>query len=88
MRNKSDEHPYCFGDLKNVFPKGENGLRNTPESCFPCIYKTECLRTAMEDKEGIKVKEEFVDRAYESGMIGFLHRWSKKKELHHKKKTE
>jgi hypothetical protein len=35
----------------------------------------------MKELGGLKVREEFVDRAYESGMIGFLDRWSKKKDL-------
>ncbi len=80
------EYPYCFGIIENVFPKGEDDLRHTPESCFVCIYKTECLRTAMEKSGGLKVKEELTDRAYESGMIGFLERWSKKKYLNRKMK--
>ncbi len=78
-----DERPYCYGVLENVFPMGDNGLRNTPESCFACIYKTECLRTAMRGREGLKVKTESVDRAYASGIIGFLDRWSQRKKLHH-----
>jgi len=35
----------------------------------------------MEESGGLKVREELIDRAYESGMIGFLERWSKKKDL-------
>ncbi len=76
--------PYCFAKLEVVFPMGENGLRSTPESCFPCYCKTECLREAMDGKEGLAVKEELVDRAYDSGMIGFIRRWSEKKEFHRK----
>jgi len=78
------KHPYCFAKLEVVFPEGEDGLRCTPESCFPCYYKTECLREAMKGKEGLKVKDEMVDRAYNSGMIGFFKRWSDKKEFHRK----
>lgn len=73
--------PVCFGKLETVFPKGEGGLRSTPETCFKCSYKTACLRSAMEGAGGLKVREEMVDRAYESGIMSFLERWSKKKGL-------
>jgi len=48
------------------------------------------MRTALHGAGGMKVQEETVDRAYESGMMGFLERWSKKKALHRnmKKKGE
>ena len=73
--------PYCFGKLENVFPEGEDGLRHSPESCFPCRYKTDCLRTAMTESGGLKIQEINVDRAYQAGMLGFLGRWSRKKDL-------
>jgi hypothetical protein len=87
------EYPHCFAVLDKVFPMGENGLRQTPERCMVCIYKVECLRTAMGKSDGFKVKEEMIDRAYSSGIIGFFERWSKKKDLQrrgleNKKKTE
>jgi len=82
------EYPACFSNIEIVFPKGENGLRNTPESCFPCFYKTECLKTAIESEQGIELMEEKVDRAYRSGMIGFLERWSQKKHLKRKKEEK
>lgn len=85
--NKDDAHPYCFGKLESVFPMGKDGLRSSPESCQPCIYKTECLRTALGTPEGLKVKQEKLDRAYESGMIGFLERWSRKKILRNQRKA-
>jgi hypothetical protein len=75
------EHPDCFAVLDMVFPMGENGLRETPERCMPCLYKVECLRSAMKKSDGFKVKEEMIDRAYSSGIIGFFERWSKKKDL-------
>jgi hypothetical protein len=31
------------------------------------------------------VREEKLDRAYNAGMVGFLERWSRKKELHREK---
>jgi hypothetical protein len=83
-----EEYPYCFAKLDNVFPKGDDGLRHTPESCMVCLYKTECLRTAMRKPDGLKVREEKVDRAYAGGMIGFLERWSQKKDLHQKMKKK
>lgn len=81
-KNPHDEHPYCFSQLDKVFPLGDDGLRHTPESCMPCLYKTECLRAAMQKSEGLKVHAEKLERAYASGAIGFLERWSKKKALH------
>lgn len=83
MKEKK-EYPYCFGKLEKVFPMEKNGLRNTPESCLVCYCKTECLKSALESSGGLKVKEEKVDRAYTSGMIGFLERWSQKKVLNRK----
>lgn len=81
MTVNQKKFPPCFGDLKSVFPMAAEGLRQTPESCMPCYYKTECLRKAMRDKDGITVREEMVDRAYESGVVGFFERWSRKKAL-------
>jgi len=84
MTDIRKKHPYCFAKLEIVFPEKEDGLRTVPESCFPCHYKTECLREAMEGKEGLKIKDGMVDRAYDSGMIGFFKRWSDKKGFHRK----
>ena len=83
--HRKPDAPYCFGKLNNVFPMGDDGLRHTPESCMVCRYKTECLREALKKSDGIKVREEKLDRAYEAGMVGFLERWSRKKELHKQK---
>ena len=77
--------PECFGTLQTVFPMGEEGLRNTPVVCRACVFKTECLRAAMETREGLEVKEEKVDRAYSAGMMGFFERWSRKKTLYRQK---
>ena len=84
--NRRKETPYCFGKLDNVFPLSDDGLRHTPESCMPCLYKTECLRTAVSNKDGLVVHEEKVDRAYAAGAIGFLERWSRRKSLHQQRK--
>ena len=78
------KYPQCFGELETVFPKTEDGLRNTPEACLECLHKTACLRSAMRGAGGVKVREEIVDRAYDSGMMSFLERWSKKKDLKRK----
>lgn len=79
MTENNEEKPACFGNLDVVFPKKDDGLRHSPESCVPCFYKTECLKHAMDGKEGLRAKEENMDRAYASGLIGFFERWSKKK---------
>lgn len=76
--------PPCFGDLDTVFPEGEDGLRSSPDACFACGHKTECLQTAMSGKKGDAVREAVLDRAYEAGMVGFFERWSRKKTLHKK----
>ena len=78
---RQETQPYCFGKLEIVFPKGIDGLRQTPEACFVCRYRTACLKSAMCQSDGIRAKEESVDRAYRSGMIGFWERWSHKKTL-------
>jgi hypothetical protein len=87
MTEKEKEYPYCFGKLDTVFPLGEDGLRHTPESCMVCFCKTECLRTVLKGPEGIKVEEERVKRAYGSGTISFIERWSRKKALERKRKS-
>ena len=83
-----NKYPKCFGDLDTVFPKTRDGLRSTPETCLECLHKTACLRAAMQSVDGMKVQEEIVDRAYDSGMMSFLERWSKKKVLKRKLKKE
>lgn len=83
---KMTEYPACFGVLDSVFPKGEDDLRNTPETCLVCLHKTECLRSAMGGTKGLKVREEFIQRAYESGIMSFMERWSEKKDLWRKMK--
>ncbi|MBN1931571.1 MAG: hypothetical protein JW786_08200 [Desulfobacterales bacterium] len=88
MLKKEKQYPSCFGILENVFPKGEDGFRNTPSACSTCSHKTECLRAAMEGIGGLKMQEEYLDRAYSGGMIGFLERWSKKKDLNRRIKEK
>ncbi len=69
----------CFGKLECVFPKGDDGLRHTPQQCLPCPEKVECLRTAVASEDGRIVREEKLDREYAAGHIGFVERWSRKK---------
>lgn len=82
-----EERPYCYGKLECVFPMGDSGLRETPESCLVCYCKTECLRTAMQSEAGAQVKQERIDRAYAAGIMGFFERWSRKKALRQRRKS-
>ena len=88
MKTKPSRCPTCFADLSIVFPEGADGLRKSPPACMACRYKTDCLRQAMQSQEGIGVREAAVDRAYESGSLGFLERWAKKKALQQRRKRE
>ena len=87
MDEDSTPRPECFGSLELVFPMEKDGLRNTPIACRACVFRTECLRAAMESQDGLAVKEETVDRAYRSGMMNFFERWSKKKSIHRKRQA-
>ena len=78
MTKNRHKLPSCFGELEVVFPIGENDLRQTPDGCMACLYTNACLKSALNGADGLKVREEFVDRAYASGMISFLERWSTK----------
>jgi hypothetical protein len=88
MGDTEKKYPTCFGDLDVVFPKAENGLRDTPERCLACLHKTACLKSALEGSGGFRVQEEVVDRAYTSGHMRFLERWSRKKDLQRKLKKQ
>ncbi len=80
---KEDNLPPCFGELEKVFPMQENGLRQTPESCFfHCPVKTRCLKQAMASKDGAKVEEELIDRSEQAGIMRFFERWSRKKQVY------
>ena len=81
MAEDHEDKPNCYGKLELVFPKGQDGLRHSPESCVPCFCKTECLRKVMAGEEGLRIRAETTQRAYESGAIGFFERWSKQKAL-------
>lgn len=87
MTGSNDKKPDCYGVLDIVFPVDpDDGLRQTPAGCFDCRRKTECLKTALAGKDGLKAEDERVDRAFDSGMIGFFERWSRKKVIHKKRK--
>jgi len=60
---------------------GADGLRASPPACMRCPHKTDCLRSAVRDDGGRRMRREAVDRAYRSGAIGFLERWSRRKML-------
>ncbi|MEE4600825.1 MAG: hypothetical protein V2J65_06060 [Desulfobacteraceae bacterium] len=87
MSQKKRRTPDCFANLETVFPMGKDGLRHTPDVCLACHHKTECLRMAIQEGGGLKVREEQIDRAYSSGMIGFFERWSRKKAINRQKKS-
>jgi hypothetical protein len=80
--HRPNTRPYCFGNLDAVFPLGPDGLRTTPESCMVCHCKTDCLRTALAGPAGDQVRQEHLRRAEDAGMVGFLDRWMRKKQLH------
>ena len=86
MTINSEKAPDCFGRLDTVFPMRADGLRHTPDTCMACAWKTQCLRTASQSKDGLVLDEEKVDRAYASGNMGFFERWSKRKALKRKQK--
>ena len=88
MKEEKPNCPACFGNLEIVFPESGDGLRASPETCMACLQKTECLRTAMKGRSGITVREAAVDRAYTSGSMGFVERWSRKKELNRRLKQQ
>ncbi|MCP4689402.1 MAG: hypothetical protein GY859_15215 [Desulfobacterales bacterium] len=67
---------------------GEDGLRSSPEECLGCTRKTACLQAAMAGPRGGEVRGEILDRAYSAGAVGFLERWSRKKDLHRKSRMK
>lgn len=72
--------------MSRVFPREKDGDRSSPMACMGCVFKTECLKEAMETQKGLRFREERLGRAQESGMMGFFERWSQKKSLHNKMK--
>ena len=84
MFDDNADRPECFGQLKIVFPMGEEGIRTTPPECMKCFLVKSCIQAAMRSAEGLRLEEERVDRAYEYGLIRRLDCWSKKKLIHQK----
>ncbi len=74
----------CFGQLEKVFPEGEDGFRTSPLECMKCPMAKPCIQAAMKGSEGLQFEEKRIDRAYESGLIGTVERWSKKKLIRQK----
>ena len=71
----------CFGVLENVFPVGKEGLREVVPACFQCVERVACLRTALSTKEGLEMRAQNLERVAEEGKLGWLWRWSRRKEL-------
>lgn len=71
----------CFGILEKVFPVGKRGMREVPPGCTECIKRVDCMKAALASDQGIRFTEEMIERKESAGMIGWLERWSRKKEL-------
>ncbi len=71
----------CFGNLEVVFPLGNGGMREVPHGCTECPERVDCMKVALVSDEGIRFTEEMLERSEKSGMMGWLERWSRKKEL-------
>ena len=78
----------CFGVLDNVFPMGDEGLREIVPECFQCPDRKECLQTALQTKEGFQLRTEALDRSSSGGLMGRLKRWSEKKTLSKRRKEQ
>jgi hypothetical protein len=78
----------CFGILDNVFPMGESGLREVVPTCLHCPDRTPCLRAAMASPNGLRMREEILERAEGRGLVGRLQRWSQKKSLHRRMRQQ
>ena len=75
------DKPDCFGVLDEVFPVGETGIREVRERCIDCPYRLECLKSALNTEEGIRMRGEMLRRVPLEGMGDWLKRWSDKKML-------
>lgn len=71
----------CFGILDNVFPMGNEGLREIDPECFKCPDRKECLQDALKTEQGFELRSEALDRSSSGGLMGRLKRWSDKKAL-------
>ena len=71
----------CFGILDNVFPMGNEGLREIVPECFRCPDRKACLQAALKTENGFQLRSEVLDRSSSGGLLGRIKRWSDKKEL-------
>ena len=78
----------CFGILDNVFPVGNEGLREIVPECFECSLKKECLQAALQTEQGFELRSEALDRSSSGGLMGSLKRWSNKKTLSKRQKGQ
>lgn len=67
--------------LDNVFPLGKEGLREVVPDCFQCPDRVACLKESLNTEQGLRFKNEVIDRSTPSGLAGRLKRWSEKKDL-------
>ncbi|MEW5724035.1 MAG: hypothetical protein AB1896_13075 [Thermodesulfobacteriota bacterium] len=77
-----EKRPDCFGRLDQVFPLGEEGLRQVRPSCDGCGLVKDCLAAAARSPEGVEMRArrtEAAQRDQGRGLIGFLNRWSELK---------
>ena len=65
---------------------GQSGLREIVPNCFECPDRVACLKNAIATSEGLKMREEILERAVPRGFVNRLQRWSRKKELHRQAK--
>ena len=78
----------CFGILNNVFPMGDEGLREIVPGCFKCAERKECLQAALQTDQGFELRSEALDRSSSGGLMGSLKRWSDKKTLSKRQKGQ
>jgi hypothetical protein len=75
------EKKECFGILEEVFPIGQNGLREVPAECLECPERVSCLKEALNTSEGLEMRSKNLERMPKGGLLGRIRRWSQKKEL-------
>ncbi|GEM_PF-351164 len=75
------ERPPCFGKLDEVFPVGNEGIREVRERCIRCDYRIQCLKEALNTEEGIRFQEEILKRTPAKTISDWIRRWSEKKLL-------
>ena len=71
----------CFGVLDKVFPEGEQGVRQVPQQCFQCPDHVQCLKVALDSKEGVKFRMGLLNRRKPMGFVDRIKIWSERKAL-------